>query len=76
MMLVEFSIAHISCSVSCTELKLGINDEEGITQQIITLCISVLEFFKRLVFGNIGQTTMQSERQIFPGRNTTPDNLA
>ena len=30
---VEFSIAHISCSVWCIELKLGTNDEEGITQQ-------------------------------------------
>ena len=38
--LVEFSIAHISCSVSCVELTLGTNDEEGITQQIVTLCIS------------------------------------
>ena len=28
-------IAHISCSVSCIELKLGTNDDEGITQQII-----------------------------------------
>ena len=31
MKLVEFSIAHISCSVSCIELKLGTNNEEGIT---------------------------------------------
>ena len=45
-MLFEFSIAHISCSVSCKfELKLGTNDEEGITQQIITLCISMLGIF-------------------------------
>ena len=43
--LVEFSIAHISCSVSYIELKLGTNDEEGITQQIITLCISMLGVF-------------------------------
>ena len=41
--LVEFSIAHISCSVSCIELKLGTNDEEGIAQQIIALNGIVLE---------------------------------
>ena len=46
--LVEFSIAHISCSVSCIELKLGTNDE-GITQQIISLCISMLGIFWALV---------------------------
>ena len=43
--LVEFFIAHISCSVSCIELKFGTIDEEGITQQIVTLCISVLGIF-------------------------------
>ena len=43
--LVEFSIAHISSSVSCTELKLGTDDEEGITKQILSLCISVLGIF-------------------------------
>ena len=75
-MLVEFSIAHISCSVSCIELKLGTNDEEGVTQQIIPLSTSVLESFKRLGFENIGQAKLQSGRQIFPGRTTTPDNLA
>ena len=35
----------ILCSVSCIELKLVTNDEEGITQQIITLCISKLGIF-------------------------------
>ena len=30
--------------VSCIELKLGTNDEEGITQQIITLCSFVVYF--------------------------------
>ena len=43
--LVEFSIAHISWSVSCIELELGTYDEEGITQQIITLFISMLGIF-------------------------------
>ena len=43
--LVEFSIAHISCSVSCIGLKLGTNDAEGITQQIITFRISMLGIF-------------------------------
>ena len=43
--LVEFSIAHIYCSVSCIELKLGLHDEEDITQQIITLYISLLGIF-------------------------------
>ena len=28
--LVEFSIAHISCSESCIELKLGTNDDQHI----------------------------------------------
>ena len=45
--LVEFSIAHISCSVSCIELRLGTNDEEGITQQIIKLCIAMLGIVKQ-----------------------------
>ena len=31
---------------------------------------------KRLGFGNKGQTTIKSERQIFPGHTTTADNLA
>ena len=39
---VEFSVAHISCSISCIELKLVTNDEKDITQQIKTLCISML----------------------------------
>ena len=43
--LVEFSIAHISSSVSCIELKLDTDDEEGITKQIINLCISALGIF-------------------------------
>ena len=45
--LVEFSIAHIFWSASCIELKLGTNDVEGITQQIITRCrpISMLGIF-------------------------------
>ena len=43
--LVEFSITHISCIISCIELKLGTNDEEGITEQIITYCISMLGTF-------------------------------
>ena len=43
--LFEFSIAHISCCVTCIELKLGTDDEEGITKQIRTLCISVLGIF-------------------------------
>ena len=47
--LVEFSIAHISCSVSYIELKIGTNDEEDITQQIITLRISMLGIFWALV---------------------------
>ena len=41
-MLVEFSIAHISCIVSCIELKLGTNDEEDITQLIVPLCLSMV----------------------------------
>ena len=41
---VEFSIAHISCSASCIELKLGTN-YEGITQQSISLCIPMLGIF-------------------------------
>ena len=48
MKLVEYSIAHISCSVSCIELKLGTNDEEDITQQIIILCISMLGILLKL----------------------------
>ena len=44
--LVEFSIAHISSSsVPCIESKLGTNDQEDITQQIIALCISMLGIF-------------------------------
>ena len=31
--------------MSCIELKLDTNDEEGITQQIRTLCISMLGIF-------------------------------
>ena len=43
--LVAFSIAHIFSSVSGIELKLDTLDEEGITKQIIALCISVLGIF-------------------------------
>ena len=42
---VELSIALISCSVSCIELKLGTNDADSITQQTVTRCISMLENF-------------------------------
>ena len=47
--LVEFSITHISCIISCIELKLGTNDEEGITEQIIIiLYFNARNFFKSM----------------------------
>ena len=45
-MYIMYSIAHTFCSsVSCTEVKLSTNDEEGITQQMKTICNSMLGIF-------------------------------
>ena len=44
---VEFSTGHISCNVSCIELKFGTNNAEGIIQRVITHVFQCSEIFKQ-----------------------------